>query len=266
MNARIPPNIPHSYAPNNILAWLWDDLNPDDADNPGAHVFFESDGNALVIQFVDYPEYRADPGDVINAEVILYEDGTIKYQYLDIASGFDIHTCAIGIENSNGTDGLEVCYMTAYIHNNLAVQFSKPYEWLLLDKLAGTVAPGEADTILCRFVTEEDLEANTYTADIDLYCNDPVNDHITIPAELTVLAEPPYVCGDADGDDNVNVSDAVFVINYVFVGGETPDPLEAADVNCDSEVNVSDAVSIINYVFAGGNAPCDPSGDGIPDC
>jgi hypothetical protein len=266
MNARIPPNIPSAAVPNNILAWLWDDLNPDDADCPGAHVFFESDGNALVIQFVDYPEYRADPGDVINAEVILYEDGTIKYQYLDIASGFDINTCAIGIENSNGTDGLEVCYMTAYVHNNLAVQFSKPYEWLLLNKLAGTVAPGEADTIQCRFVTEEDLEANTYTADIDLYCNDPDNDHMTITAELTVTGEAPYVCGDAEGDGISNVSDAVYIINYVFSGGNAPDPLEAADVNCDGEVNVSDAVSIINYVFAGGNIPCDTTGDGIPDC
>jgi hypothetical protein len=74
------------------------------------------------------------------------------------------------------------------------------------------------------------------------------------------------LCGDATGDLLVNVSDAVYIINYVFVNGDPPDPYSKGDVNCDELVNVSDAVYIINYVFVEGNAPCDPSGDGIPDC
>jgi Dockerin type I domain/FlgD Ig-like domain len=73
-------------------------------------------------------------------------------------------------------------------------------------------------------------------------------------------------CGDANGDGLVNVSDAVHIINYVFVGGDPPDPIESGDVNCDGTCNVSDAVWIINYVFVGGNEPCDTDGDGIPDC
>jgi hypothetical protein len=75
-----------------------------------------------------------------------------------------------------------------------------------------------------------------------------------------------YVIGDANGDQAVNVSDAVYIINYVFVGGDPPDPLEAGDCNCDSLCNVSDAVWIINYVFVGGNIPGDIDGDNIPDC
>lgn len=74
------------------------------------------------------------------------------------------------------------------------------------------------------------------------------------------------MCGDANGDQSVNVSDAVYIINYVFVSGTPPDPLLIADVNCDGSVNVSDAVYIINFVFVDGNDPCDTSGDGIPDC
>jgi hypothetical protein len=74
------------------------------------------------------------------------------------------------------------------------------------------------------------------------------------------------LCGDANNDWTVNVSDAVYVINYVFAGGPAPDPMLAGDANCDSTVNVSDAVWIINYVFTGGNDPCDIDGDGIPDC
>jgi uncharacterized protein (TIGR02145 family) len=75
-----------------------------------------------------------------------------------------------------------------------------------------------------------------------------------------------YVCGDANGDDEVNVSDAVYIINYIFVGGDPPMPLESGDVNCDLTCNVSDAVWIINYIFVSFFNPCDLYGDGILDC
>ncbi len=74
------------------------------------------------------------------------------------------------------------------------------------------------------------------------------------------------LCGDANADDAVNVSDAVTIINYVFIGGAPPSPFYTGDANCDGSVNVSDAVYVINYVFIGGNAPCDTDGDTIPDC
>jgi len=67
-----------------------------------------------------------------------------------------------------------------------------------------------------------------------------------------------YLCGDADADEDINVSDAVYIINYVFKGGPAPDPLEAGDADCDGAVNVSDGVYIINYVFKGGPEPCCP--------
>jgi hypothetical protein len=64
-----------------------------------------------------------------------------------------------------------------------------------------------------------------------------------------------WICGDANGDDAVNVADAVCLINYVFKGGAAPDPLEAGDANADNGTNVGDAVYLINYVFKGGPEP-----------
>jgi hypothetical protein len=78
--------------------------------------------------------------------------------------------------------------------------------------------------------------------------------------------ESSYICGDANSDGTANVSDAVYIINYVFIGGNPPSPPASGDVNCDSTVNVSDAVWVINYVFVGGNKPCDIDGDGNADC
>ncbi len=100
--------------------------------------------------------------------------------------------------------------------------------------------------------------------DIDEGVADDANGNF-IPDECEGYV-PPGECGDANGDGDINVSDAVWIINYVFAGGAPPEPLDIGDTNCDGDVNVSDAVWIINFVFAGGNPPCDLEGDGIPDC
>ncbi|MCK5126538.1 MAG: dockerin type I repeat-containing protein [candidate division Zixibacteria bacterium] len=63
------------------------------------------------------------------------------------------------------------------------------------------------------------------------------------------------VCGDANGDGEVNIGDTVYLINYVFNGGPAPDPIEAGDANNDDEVNIGDGVFIINYAFKGGPEP-----------
>jgi len=78
--------------------------------------------------------------------------------------------------------------------------------------------------------------------------------------------EPPYICGDADSSDDVDIDDIVFVIAYIFSGGPTPEPPESADVNCAGGVDIDDAVYLIAYVFSGGPPPCDPDDNGIPDC
>jgi hypothetical protein len=67
-----------------------------------------------------------------------------------------------------------------------------------------------------------------------------------------------YVCGDANGDGNINIGDAVYVSEYIFHSGPPPDPLEAGDANCDGSINVGDVVYIHNYVFCGGPPPCCP--------
>ncbi len=65
-----------------------------------------------------------------------------------------------------------------------------------------------------------------------------------------------YLCGDADGTGIVTISDAVYMINYIFGGGPAPDPLESGDADCNGIVTISDAVYLINYIFGGGPVPC----------
>jgi hypothetical protein len=61
--------------------------------------------------------------------------------------------------------------------------------------------------------------------------------------------------GDANGDGNINASDVVYLINYLFIGGPTPQPLSAGDANGDCVVNSADVSYLINYLFVGGPPP-----------
>jgi hypothetical protein len=67
---------------------------------------------------------------------------------------------------------------------------------------------------------------------------------------------PSFKHGDANGDGKWTVGDVIYLINYLFKGGPSPNPKLAGDANCDGKVTVADAVYLINYLFKGGPPPC----------
>lgn len=79
---------------------------------------------------------------------------------------------------------------------------------------------------------------------------------VTTSTDSIYLGPGSYVSGDADGSGIVNISDAVYLIAYIFGGGEPPNPSLAGDADCNGIVNISDAVYLIAYIFGGGNEPC----------
>ncbi len=68
------------------------------------------------------------------------------------------------------------------------------------------------------------------------------------------------VNGDADNSGQVNITDAVYLINYIFAGGPAPSPMSLGDADGTGQLNITDAVYLINYIFAGGPAPKCPPG------
>lgn len=85
-------------------------------------------------------------------------------------------------------------------------------------------------------------------------CDDPPATYIP-SVDFAAATVYGYVAGDANGDCQVNIGDAVMVIAYVFQGGSTPVPIDAGDANGDCSVNIGDGVYLINYIFKGGPAP-----------
>jgi len=62
---------------------------------------------------------------------------------------------------------------------------------------------------------------------------------------------------DSNRDQEVDLSDAVHTLAYLFTGGPRPDCLDEADSNKDRTLDLSDAVFTLAYLFTGGPEPED---------
>ena len=67
--------------------------------------------------------------------------------------------------------------------------------------------------------------------------------------------------GDPNGDGEVNITDAVSVLSYLFSGGVEPACEDAGDGNDDGRLDISDALAILGYLFLGSAAPPAPGPD-----
>lgn len=64
--------------------------------------------------------------------------------------------------------------------------------------------------------------------------------------------------GDVNSDGVVNLTDPVFLNEYLFGGGPEPPCMNQADANNDGQVDVSDSISLLNWLYCGGSAPPAP--------
>jgi hypothetical protein len=71
---------------------------------------------------------------------------------------------------------------------------------------------------------------------------------------------------DPNNDGSANITDGIYILNYLFLGGPAPTCRESADPNNDKVVNITDGIYVLNYLFLGGPAPLPPGppGKGVP--
>ena len=61
-----------------------------------------------------------------------------------------------------------------------------------------------------------------------------------------------FTRGNCNGDQRVDISDAVAILRYLFAGAAEPPCLDGCDVNGDEAVQISDAIGLLAYLFAPG--------------
>ena len=109
--------IPDTDAPNALVAWFWDDLDPSETNVTGRHLYTHpttvNGTDAHVITFERYPEAFADADGWITGQIVLTAgadattNGSIKLQYQEHGPSIDLEGATVGIEDASGNAGLE---------------------------------------------------------------------------------------------------------------------------------------------------------------
>ncbi|MGH9363168.1 MAG: hypothetical protein ACRD2T_14755, partial [Thermoanaerobaculia bacterium] len=96
-------------------------------------------------------------------------------------------------------------------------------------------------------------------------------------AELEVAEDPgeiPFRRGNCDGSADLELTDAVYLLGYLFLGGAAPSCPDACDADDSGGLDLTDAVAVLGHLFLGAAAPpppfpqggADPTADKLGPC
>lgn len=117
------------------------------------------------------------------------------------------------------------------------------------EEAANATSPTETDTDGDGFDDDVDncpTVANPDQADAD---GDGIGDACE---RETLPSGARFRRGDATGDGEVNITDPIATLSFLFTGGAPLGCEDAGDANDDGRLDISDAVTTLNYLFLGG--------------
>jgi 4-amino-4-deoxy-L-arabinose transferase-like glycosyltransferase len=79
---------------------------------------------------------------------------------------------------------------------------------------------------------------------------------VNLYGRVVTTPVPKVEMRDITGDGIFDVSDLLYLTNYLYKGGPQPRPLQNANVNCDETVNIADLIYLVNYIYRDGPPPC----------
>ena len=188
-------SIPTSDTPNEFIAPFWDDL---DGRTQGT-VHYKQDGSKFIVQFTNWQKYSGTGS--LTFQVVLHANGKILIYYNNMAA--TLNSATVGIENSSGTDGLQVAYNANYVKNNHAVLFAAEPEWLVSNTFNGTLFNGNSVAVVLTFQSE-DYPLGEYSMDMIVTSNDPSQPNVTIPIKMTIHDPVPVELESFSATSNRN--------------------------------------------------------------
>ncbi|MBD3169578.1 MAG: T9SS type A sorting domain-containing protein [candidate division Zixibacteria bacterium] len=187
--------IPRSGAPDNMLAPFWTNLDPE----AGGNVYFHTDNDSrAVISWVGVPDDWEEG--TFTFQIVLDAPNIISFNYNSMGPEGRIDRASIGIENGDGSIGLEVARNEIYTYGETSVCFEPGpapgmFDWVDLSRDDGQLYGGESVDINIT-ASAGNRGPGTYYSVIDLYNNDPDMKHLEIP--VTMVVGPTFV--DEEGE------------------------------------------------------------------
>ncbi len=147
--------LPNDSAVFNLIAPFWDDLIMDSS----SKITYLSNSDSAIIT---YSEVRRHPsGGPYTFQIILTKAGQIVFQYKTISD--DSGSTTVGIQNQDGSIGLQIGYNKDFIHGSLAIQINP--SWIKVAPRRGEVKGGESQ-ILDLHLQSNFLTKGMYSGDL----------------------------------------------------------------------------------------------------
>ncbi|MCL7454573.1 MAG: carboxypeptidase regulatory-like domain-containing protein [Anaerolineae bacterium] len=202
-----------------FIAHMWDDLYV----SPGA-VYYQDLGDRFVIEYYQV-DGCCDGSDHGTWEIILYDNGSILFQYQDVdfaGTGYDNGSSAtVGIQGHDADPDyyLEYSSNAPVLEPGLAVCFAYPgsagcdlaeeVPWIWTEPVSGTVPPdlratANVQVMFTALYTDlMPMPLGTYSATLMVTGNDPVSGRQSVPAFMHIvdemampaLSDDSYGCG-----------------------------------------------------------------------
>ena len=177
--------IPTAAGTNNLIAAFWDDLDPGNGDGGPGEVYYQDMGDGrFIVQYEMVPHFPDGDAEASTFEIILNQSGSILLQYDTFADdASDPLSYTVGVENADGTDGLEIAFNEAYLEDGLAVLINTRPQFVTdVEPATGTIPAGGSVDVDVSFsaagliggtydgalIVETDLDAEESTFELDV--------------------------------------------------------------------------------------------------
>jgi hypothetical protein len=229
------------YHPDGDTAWVRTYNGPGDSSDFGYAVAVDGSGNAYVTgrSMGDTTYYDC-------ATMKYYPNGdTAWVRRYDGVAGYSDYCLGAALDGSGSIYVAGTSYQGGTYFDYVTIRYypNGDTAWVMTndgpgnyDDYARAVAVDESGSV---YVTGYSFASGTYY-------------------DYATMKYVQFLCGDLNKDGVVDVADVMYLINYLFIGGSPPDPLQAGDVNRDGAVDIADVMYLINYLFIGGSPPCEP--------
>jgi hypothetical protein len=198
----------------NLVAPFWDDL-----DLTGGAAYYLSSANQLIVQWTNARSVSGDG--LFTFQLILTPKGNIIFRYLRMAGATNFST--IGIQNSDGSEGLEIAFNTDFARDSLAVLIERPSNWLSFSPNNGRLQTGSA-TVQVKFNAAGLQPDSTFRTELRVESNDLDETLVPVLVSFEVLKRQ-------DVPDHFNDFDTTNIKYVVNIDQDTlnSQPLEICD-------------------------------------
>ncbi len=127
----------------------------------------------------------------------------------------------------------------------LSLRFQDELQNPITDGLSISLTPSDKPKENCTNGIDDDGDTKADCADSDCAAE---------PSCLVTM----FHRGDSDDNGKLELTDAIRILGFLFLGGAVPPCMDAADADDNGKLELTDAVRILGFLFLGGAAPAPP--------